>query len=79
MNLNLQNTNIGPEGAENIALALKMNRSLKILNLGDNKIGDQSAGKISEALIMNSSLKTKLSKLKLTRLEPCHGDWSLLL
>jgi hypothetical protein len=58
--LNLQQNNIGDEGARYIAKVLEQNTSLKELNLQQNNIGYHGAYEIAKALEQNTSL-TKLN------------------
>ena len=52
---------------EQIAIALRTNRTLKILNLSDNTINENNAIKIRDALITNNTLTT--FNLSATRLK----------
>ena len=47
---------IGPEGAQALAGALKINKALASLNLGGNSIGDDGARELAEALKINAVL-----------------------
>ena len=60
--LNLEDNNIGVEGATAIAKALETNTTLSKLDLRGNNIGDEGATAIAKALETN----TTLSSLNLT-------------
>uniref|UniRef100_A0A452FN39 NLR family CARD domain containing 3 n=1 Tax=Capra hircus TaxID=9925 RepID=A0A452FN39_CAPHI len=54
----LQKNSIGPVGTQQMADALKQNRSLKELMFSSNSIGDGGAKALAEALMVNQGLKS---------------------
>eukprot|EP00936_MAST-01D_sp_MAST-1D-sp1_P002314 g2314.t1 len=56
--VDLDGLDIGVEGAEAVADALKFNRSLKRITLMSNNIGDDGTAALSEALKSNSTLES---------------------
>ena len=54
--LDISNCSISDEGAESLARALAVNRSLQVLDISDNKIGDNGIAHIATALQTNNSL-----------------------
>ena len=48
---------IGPDGAEQIALSLQKNTTVKYLNLNGNKIGNKGGMSMAQMLQVNSTLE----------------------
>eukprot|EP01065_Artemidia_motanka_P041066 TRINITY_DN5261_c0_g1_i1.p1 TRINITY_DN5261_c0_g1~~TRINITY_DN5261_c0_g1_i1.p1 ORF type:complete len:694 (+),score=256.42 TRINITY_DN5261_c0_g1_i1:104-2185(+) len=65
LSIDLRNNRIGPDGAANVARAIKVNRTLTALDLQWNKIGAQGGESILAALHENTSL----TELRLTGCE----------
>lgn len=52
----LQDTNIGPEGANMLADSLSQNNSIRMLSFKGNSIGDSGTTSLTEALLKNTTI-----------------------
>ncbi len=55
--MNIDNNQIGPEGAQKLATQLKTNYGLSKLYCDSNKMGENGACAIAECMLMMDSLK----------------------
>ncbi len=56
--LRLQAAQLGNDGTQRLAVALKVNRSLTCVDVARNELGDVAAAALAEALKVNRSLRS---------------------